>query len=230
MVSSLNIIMKIIIATVLLALTTLHHSGFANARIAGRNHNRNKKWKGNKKKRSRISNPVVEFSDLAIKWVKQSERGPTIASHFMVHVSTALFDAFAAFEDGTTGAITDLDHNGVRVPYGSMTLGFDNHWWNSWKIMRETSRAQLYAMTDAAYKVITTLGQTLLNQKYLEIENGEDATVLLPALMDEAKTLRDALFRKIKLKDQQVLAIAQGVSTAVSSAILTRVTEDGSNY
>ena len=51
----------------------------------------------------RSLNPVIEFSDLVIRWVRESERGPTISGHFMVHVNAALFNAWAAFEDGTTG-------------------------------------------------------------------------------------------------------------------------------
>ena len=66
--------------------------GFANA---DRNLQGTNNW--------RSLNPVIEFSDLVIRWVRESERGPTISGHFMVHVNVALFNAWAAFEDGTTG-------------------------------------------------------------------------------------------------------------------------------
>ena len=104
--------------------------------------------------------PVLDFSDLSIKWVEQSERGPTISGHFMVHVNSALFDAYAAFVDGTTCAITNLDN--VRIPAGTFPS-------------KATEDAQSIAMVDAAYTVITTLGEMLLDQEYLEIENGVNA-------------------------------------------------------
>lgn len=66
--------------------------GFANA---ARNLQGSNNWKS--------LNPVIEYSDLVIKWVRESERGPTIAGHFMFNVNAALFNAWAAFEDGTTG-------------------------------------------------------------------------------------------------------------------------------
>ena len=48
---------------------------------------------------------VFELTDLAAKWVEWSERGPTISSHFWVHVSGAMFDAHNAFEGGDDGCI-----------------------------------------------------------------------------------------------------------------------------
>mmetsp|Transcript_19519 Transcript_19519/g.41171 ORF Transcript_19519/g.41171 Transcript_19519/m.41171 type:complete len:352 (+) Transcript_19519:56-1111(+) len=193
------------IALLLSALTTSHQSGgVANARILSRRP---------------LPNPVVDFSELAIKWVELSERGPTISGHFMVHVQSALFDAFAAFKDGTTGAITDLDDEDddeVRVPEGT---------YNGQK----TAKLQLVAMADAAYNVITTLGQTLLDQKYLEIENGENATERLPLLLEEALSLRDETKDLCNLNDH-LEAVAADVSAAVTNAILTKVTEDGSNF
>lgn len=159
------------------------------------------------------SDLVVDFSDLAIQWVEQSERGPTISGHFMVHVHAALFDAYAAFEDETTGAITDLDEIRVESLSGK----------------KAKAAAQQHAMASAAYDVITTLGQTLLDQKYLEIENGEDASERLPLLLGEADWLLDKFTSDLGLKQDQLL-VAEEVSEAVSSAILTSVTQDGSNY
>jgi len=161
---------------------------------------------------------VVDFSYLAIKWVALSERGPTVSSHFMAHVHAALFDAYAAFEDHTTGAVTDLD-DGVRVSEYDLQPG-------------EFDDAQLYAMATAAHEVITTLGRTLLDQKYLEIENGENAAERMSELLEDADALRDAVLDDLVRcgGGQCGRSTPRRVAAAVSAAILTRVTVDGSNY
>ncbi|KAL7540695.1 hypothetical protein ACHAXR_010308 [Thalassiosira sp. AJA248-18] len=192
--------MKITATLAIISLASSHRrgGGFANARLLAPN--------------IEPLNPVIDFSDLAIKWVEQSERGPTISGHFMVHVNSALFDAYAAFEDGTTGVFTEL----AGLVQSALTPDLTVH-------------AQLYAMADAAYDVITTLGQTLLNQKYLEIDNFENCTERLPILLGEAEALRDKVINEVNLVGD-ALTIAQSVSAAVSLAVLTRVTQDGSNY
>ena len=92
--------------------------------------------------------------------------------------------------------------------------------------------AQVIAMADAPYTGITTLGQTLLDQKYLEIENGENATERLPLLLEEVSSIRSAVLEEVNLNrnNVDVLAIAQGVSEAVAAAVLAKVEVDGSNY
>jgi len=51
----------------------------------------------------RSLNPVIEYNDLIIRWVRESERGPTVSGHFMSHVNAAMYNSWAAFEEGTTG-------------------------------------------------------------------------------------------------------------------------------
>lgn len=157
---------------------------------------------------------VLDFSDLAMDWVRKSERGPTISTHFVMYVTASLFDAYAAFEDGTTGAITDLED--VRVPERLRRWSF-----------RDKKQAQQYAMADAAHRVITELGQTLLDQQYLEAEDGEDAAERLEELLSTARELRDGFVDGVSGKAKTK---AEAVSAAVSSAILSRVNEDGSNF
>lgn len=168
-----------------------------------------------RRRRAPRGNTVVNFSQLAVEWVKLSERGPTISSHFMAHVNAALFDAYAAFEPDTTGAITNLD-DGVRVDDSDLPP-------------EEFRDAQLHSMAAAAHEVITTLGSRLLQQRYLEIENGENATERLSELLEDADAVRDEVVVRLDLQGD-ALAIAEGVSEAVSEAILKHVTEDGSNY
>jgi hypothetical protein len=171
--------------------------------------------RGRRRRGRPLGADVVDFSRLAVKWVQLSERGPTISSHFMAHAHVALFDAYAAFEQDTTGAVTDLDY-GVRVPDVALPPG-------------QLRGTQHHAMAMASHEVLTTLGQMLLDQKYLEIENGENATERLAELLEDAAALRDEVLEDLDLDDGP-RAIAEGVAASVSAAILTRVTEDGSNY
>jgi len=168
-----------------------------------------------RRRRRPRENTVVNFSRLAVKWVELSERGPTISSHFMVHVTATLFDAYAAFERRTTGAIADLD-DGVRAADYVFLPG-------------KFAAARLHAMASAAHDVITALGRTLLDQKYLEIENGENATERLAELLRDAAALRADVVEGLAL-DGAPLAVAESVAAAVSSAVLARVREDRSNY
>lgn len=157
---------------------------------------------------------ALDFADLAMEWVRQSERGPTISTHFVMYVTAALFDAYAAFEDGTTGSITDLKD--VRVKANDLS--------NS-----NRKKAQQFAMADAAFNVITELGETLIDQKFLEADDGEDAVERLKVLRKTARTLRQEFVNGLRLKNK-VRRQARAVSNAVISAILSRVTEDGSNF
>ena len=95
---------------------------------------------------------------------------------------------------------------------------------------------------DAAHTVIMEMGHVLLNQKYLEAvpcteENGftkcndppEIAITRLEELITEAFDIRNAAFDALKT-NAKWLDKATVVSQAVSTAILTAITVDGSNY
>ena len=112
----------------------------------------------------------------------------------------------------------DLDRNPnpIRVPSGTLNA-------------KDTRAAQLYAMYDAAFIVIVTMGETLLNQKYLEEENDEFAAPRKEALLLEAGRIRNTALELIKISsDGQELA--GRVSESVFAEILTFITMDGSNY
>ena len=132
------------------------------------------------------TNPVPSFVDLMLEWARTSERGPTISGHFMAMVNIALFDSWAAFEPTTTGVITDLATIKGSVPVFSQPE-------------KKRRQLQVYAMTSAAYDVITTMGATLLQQKYLEGVNGEDATELLARLNAQALELRTVIFDVLRV-------------------------------
>ena len=112
----------------------------------------------------------------------------------------------------------DLDRspNPIRVPSGTLNA-------------KNTRAAQLYAMYDAAFIVIVTMGETLLNQKYLEIENDEDAALRKEALLLEAGRIRNTALEQIKISSDGQ-EFAGRVSESVFAEILTFITMDGSNY
>ena len=64
---------------------------------------------------------------------------------------------------------------------------------------KKRRQLQVYAMTSAAYDVITTMGATLLQQKYLEGVNGEDAAELLAGLNAQALELRTVIFDVLRV-------------------------------
>jgi hypothetical protein len=94
---------------------------------------------------------------------------------------------------------------------------------------------------DAAHTVIMEMGHVLLNQKYLEaVPCTEDnptncndpleiAVDRLDELMNEAFDIRNTAFEQLKTNTKW-LDKATVVSQAVSTAILTAITVDGSNY
>jgi len=149
----------------------------------------------------RVPNPIMDIVNLTLEWARLSERGPTISGHFLVMVNIALFEAWAAFEQGTTGIISDLE------PIRSNSV----------------KQAQVYAMTDASYEVLMNMGSVITDQA------GENAEEILDGLMDEALSLRDRVLNSLSLSIGETV-IAKRVSTAVSSAILNHIEEDGSNF
>ena len=161
-------------------------------------------------------NPVTEYSDLMIEWAALSERGPTITGHFMVQIMAAIFDARAAFFPGSKGVFIDIE-----------TISVDPNLFNeNWK-----KQACLYAMYDAAYQVMVTMGETMTNQRYLEEEMDppEIASDRLEYLLGKAGDIRNAAFDVINVKEQW-LSVSTGISAKVVRAILVGITTDGSNY
>lgn len=155
----------------------------------------------------RATNPINDFVDLSLEWARLSERGPTISGHFMVMMNIAMFDAWAAFETGTTGIILD---------FGALRTDAEEH-------------VQLYAMTDAAYEVLTHMGGTICDQAYLEAVNGENAADILDDLNGRALTLKDDVMEVLSLDSDEIIK-AKRVSTAVVDAILSHIETDGSNF
>ena len=84
-------------------------------------------------------------------------------------------------------------------------------------------------MYDAAFIVIVTMGETLLNQKYLEEENDEFAAPRKEALLLEAGRIRNTALEQIKISSVRQ-GFAGRVSESVFAEILTFITMDGSNY
>ena len=96
---------------------------------------------------------------------------------------------------------------------------------------------------DAAHTVIMEMGHVLLNQKYLEDvpclpdnptkkncnDPPEIAVTRLEELITEAFDIRNAAFDALRTNTNW-LDKATVVSQAVSTAILTAITVDGSNY
>jgi len=173
-------------------------------------------------------NPIPDWIDLALEWVGQSERGPTISGHFLAMTNAALYDAWAAYESGTTGALTDLES--VRVDDTAFDAG------RSPALVRE--RSQGYAMILAAYEVVGELmGPTMIGQEYLELEEAipEVAEDRLAELKAKAFELRDAHTklekRGMSAEERSLLeAVAEPVYLAVRDAIRSRISNDGSNW
>lgn len=112
----------------------------------------------------------------------------------------------------------DLDRNPnpIRVPSGTLNA-------------KNTRAAQLYAMYDATSYIIVAMGETLLNQKYLEIENGEDAEARLKALLLEVGRITNTALEQIPIS-LPGKEFANDVTEHVVAEILTFITMDGSNY
>ena len=94
---------------------------------------------------------------------------------------------------------------------------------------KNTRAAQLYAMYDATSYVIEVMGDTLLNQKYLEEENDEFAAPRKEALLLEAGRIRNTALEQIKISSNSK-RYANIVTNHVQAEILRSITLDGSNY
>ncbi|EJK55271.1 hypothetical protein THAOC_25011, partial [Thalassiosira oceanica] len=78
--------------------------------------------------------------------------------------NAALFDAWAAYEPSTTGAVTDLD--AIRVN----STAFDSS--DRPSLLRE--RSQAHSMTTAAFKILSfVMGPAMISQNALELEEEE---------------------------------------------------------
>ena len=97
--------------------------------------------------------------------------------------NAALFDAWAAYEPSTTGAVTDLD--AIRVS----ATAFDSS--DRPSLLRE--RSQAHSMTIAAFGVLrSVMGPYMITQSALELEEEEPeiAEERLAELLDAAQTLK----------------------------------------
>ena len=98
--------------------------------------------------------------------------------------NAALFDAWAAYEPSTTGAVTDLD--AIRVDdsaFGSSDRP---------SLLRE--RSQAHSMTMAAFTMLSSvMGPAMITQSALELEEEEPeiAEERLAELLDAAQTLKE---------------------------------------
>ncbi|EJK44026.1 hypothetical protein THAOC_37471, partial [Thalassiosira oceanica] len=173
-------------------------------------------------------NPVPEWIDLALHWIGQSERGPTISGHFLVMTNAALFDAWAAYEPSTTGAVTDLD--AIRVN----STAFDSS--GRPALLRE--RSQAHSMTTAAYEMLSSvMGPSMITQRALELEEDEPeiAEVRLAELLDAALTLKEEQLTLIRSGLDQaekdlMVEVSNTVHQPIKEAIKSRILADGSNF
>ena len=107
----------------------------------------------------------------------------SISGHFLVMTNAALFDAWAAYEPSTTGAVTDLD--AIRVD----PTAFDSS--DRPSLLRE--RTQAHSMILSAFKILdSVMGPSMITQASLELEEDEPeiAEERLAELLDAAQTLR----------------------------------------
>ena len=109
-----------------------------------------------------------------------------------------------------------LDLEPIRVPSGTLNA-------------KNTLAAQLYAMYGATSYIIVAMGETLLNQKYLEEENDEFAEPRKEALLLEAGRIRNTALEKIPIS-LPGKEFANDVTEHVVAEILSFITMDGSNY
>ena len=98
--------------------------------------------------------------------------------------NAALFDAWAAYEPSTTGAVTDLD--AIRVNQ----TAFDSS--GRPALLRE--RSQAHSMTTAAFEMLSSvMGPSMITQRALELEEDEPeiAEERLAELLAAAQTLKE---------------------------------------
>lgn len=85
-------------------------------------------------------------------------------------------------------------------------------------------------MYDATSYIIVAMGETLLNQQYLEEENGEFAAPRLEALLLEAGRIRNTALEQIKISSTNGQELAGIVTNYVVAEIESSIIVDGSNY
>ena len=168
-------------------------------------------------------NPVVDGTVVrdwnlqALALVRRSERGPTISGRFAAYMNTALYSAWAAFDKRADGWLVDLDLDDDYPDENTRTT------------------LQEYAMAATAYDVFYEFAAgdtTMLRQKYLEINTGEDAEIFRAQLIDQANTLLNSAAEKAanRLVDDNAAALLDGVRAQASdlaSQLLTFSLTDG---
>ncbi|MFL6871032.1 MAG: phosphatase PAP2 family protein [Candidatus Azotimanducaceae bacterium] len=128
---------------------------------------------------------VQQWNALALELIKRSERGPTISSRFTAYMNTALYSAWAAFDTQALGWLVNTNLADAHPSANSRAT------------------LQEYAMAKAAYVVFqefTAGSTTILRQKYLEIDTGEDAEIFRQALLIDAEALFNATAEKAQLR------------------------------
>jgi len=138
---------------------------------------------------------VVDWNNLGLDLVRASERGPTISGRFQAFLNTALYSTWAAFDRRADGWQSDVK---VRKVLGKRD-------WKRWKKtpVAVQQAARNYAMSVAASEVFNKIGRTVLQQRYLEEEFGEDADELYAALSVRAAELVDTYRSEIALAQGQ---------------------------
>ncbi len=164
---------------------------------------------------------VSQWNNLALEWIRMSERGPTISSRFSAYVNIALYDAWAAYDENAAGIVADTD-----------TL------YSSTRGARRIAASRNIAMACAAHTVINAIGETVLRQEHLEIGVGEDAVARLSMLKAQSDQLLLGTFNEsgtLVGRDQRSVTRlrkfieAAHIAKEVSDAVLHHALNDGSN-
>ncbi|EJK74535.1 hypothetical protein THAOC_03780 [Thalassiosira oceanica] len=152
----------------------------------------------------------------------------SISGHFLVMTNAALFDAWAAYEPSTTGAVTDLD--AIRVN----STAFDSS--DRPSLLRE--RSQAHSMTTAAFKILSfVMGPAMISQNSLELEEEEPeiAEERLAELLDAAQALKAQQLSLIRYglnaaEKDLMQEVSNTVHQPIKEAIKSRIRADGSNF
>lgn len=160
---------------------------------------------------------VIQWNALALALIKRSERGPTISGRFAALMSTALFSAWAAFDSQARGWLVDADFAGCCLDAST------------------TATLQEYAMAAAAYAIFQEFAAgntTILRQRHLEINTGEDAELFRRDLLREAEALLNAATEKAehRLVDENRQALIEQVAARaneLAEEILLFAASDG---
>lgn len=160
---------------------------------------------------------VRDWNLQALALVRRSERGPTISGRFTAYMNTALYSAWAAFDERADGWLVNLDLN-------------DNY-------RDENTRTTLqeYAMAATAHDVFYEFAAgdtTMLRQTHLEISTGEDAEIFRAQLIDQANILLNSAAEKAanRLNDDNAAALLVDVRAQASdlaSQLLAFALTDG---